>query len=181
MSKPPEHIIETLKKHKGVLKVESIDDDFIEEIKKEDMSVETSFGMPIDNQALLDCFSKDFALCIYADYSFEHPVHSTMMMKDSNGNVIGHDIADSEIKEYQSREDLIWISDNFVIYPNVSMDEDLRLVMMPQKYHGFSSEDGVSEATIFYPMPTTDCLIKNKYGDPRDSQIASAIMGISLR
>ena len=181
MSKLPEQIIETVKKHKGVHKVESLDDDFIEEIKNEDLSVETSFGMPIDNQALLECFSRDFALCLYADYSFEHPVDSTMMMKDSKGNVVGHDIADGQMEEYQTREDLIWISDNFVMYTDVNMGEDLRLVMMPQKYLGFSYDDGVLEATLFYPMPTTDCLIKNRYGDPMDPQIATAIMGINLR
>ena len=180
MSKLPEKIIETLKKHKGVIKVESIDDDFIEEIKDEDLSVNTSFGMPIDNQALHNCFSRDYALCLYADYSFEHSNHSMMVMKDSLGNVIGHDVAECQMKEYQDKEDLIWISDNFVIYTNVSMDNDLRLVMTPQEYRGFSSDDGVLEATVFYPMPTTDCIIKKKYGNPNNSQIATVIMGIDL-
>ncbi len=181
MSKLPEHIIETLKKHKGVQKVEPLDNDIIDKIKEEDLSVGTSFGMAIDNQALYDCFSKDFVLCVYANYSFQHSVNSTMMMKDSNGNVVGHDISEVQIKEYQDKEDLVWLSDNFVLYPNVDMNEDLRLVMMPQEYRGFSYEDGVSEATIFYPMPSTDCMIRNKYGDLMDPQIATLIMGINLR
>lgn len=181
MSKLPERIIESLKKHKGVLKVEPIDDDFIEEIKNEDLSVKTSFGMPIDNQALHHCFSKDFALCIYADFSFEHCTESTMMMKDIKGNIIGHDVAENQISKYKDNEDLIWISDNFVIYTNVDMDKDMRFVMMPRKYYGFSYEDGVSEAMMFYPMPTTDGLIRNKYGDPKNSQLATIVMGINLR
>ena len=181
MSKHPEKIIETLMKHKGVLKVEPIDDDFIEVIKEEDLSVNTSFGMPIDNQALYNCFSRDFTLCLYADYTFEHSDCSIMMMKDSLGNVIGHDVAECHIKEYQDKEDLIWISDNFVIYTNVSMDNDIRLVMMPREYRGFSFDDGVSEASIFYPMPTTDSIIRNKYGDLKDSQVATVIMGIDFR
>ncbi len=181
MSKLPEQVIDSLKKHKGVIKVEPIDQEFIEVIKDEDLSVDTSFGMPIDNQALFDCFSRDFSLCIYADYSFEHSNQSIMMMKDSKGNLIGHDIPENQIKDYQNKEDLIWISSNFVLYTNVEMDEEATFVMMPQKYLGFSYEDGVSEATVFYPMPTTDCLIRNKYGDPKDSQIATVIMGIDLR
>ena len=181
MSKRPEQIIKTLKKHKGVLEVDLLDNDFIEAIKKEDLSVESSFGMPIDNQALYNCFSKEFALCIYANYSFEHPVSSVMIMKDSNNHVVGHDVSESQMETYQNREGMFWLSDNFVLYPDVDMNSNIRLVMMPQEYHGFSNEDGVSEATVFYPMPSTDCLIRNKYGYPMDSQIATVIMGIDLR
>ena len=100
------------------------------------------------------------------------------MMRDSKGNVFGHSIPDSQIESYNGREDIIWLSYDFVLYPAVEAGEDMILVMLPQEYRGFSEQDGISEALVFYPAVTTDCIIKEKYGDPGDPSVATLLMGI---
>lgn len=180
MKSSSERIAATLKKHKGVLKVEIPEEDFLLVLEDEDMDMDTSFGMPIDNRAIKDCLSRDLVLCVYADMSFEKPSCRTMMMTDSKGNIVGHDVAESQMEEYRSRTDIVWLSDDFVLYPNAGMTDDMTFVMLPQEYRGFSETDGVSEAVICYPATTTDCLIKQKYGDPMDSMVATLLMGISL-
>lgn len=181
MNKTPDTVADVLREHNGVLKVVIPDRDFLSVLEEDDLCVDTSFGMPIDNKAMDACLSCDFVLCVYADTSFEQPSDKIMMMQDTSGNIVGHDIAQSQMDEYQGREDLIWLSEDFVVYPNVEMSEDIILVMLPQIYNGFSEEDGVAEAVIFYPATTTDSMIKEKYGEFDDPHIATLLMGIKLK
>ncbi|HKM09470.1 MAG TPA: hypothetical protein VJX93_03150 [Candidatus Methanomethylophilaceae archaeon] len=169
-----------LKKHKGVLKVEVPEKDFISLLADDDMSVDTSFGMPIENRAMRDCLSTDLVLCLYADLAFEKPNDRTMMITDAKGNIVGHDIPRSQIDEYRIRTDLVWLSDDFVLYPNIGMTDEMTFVMLSQEYHGFSEEDGVFKAIMYYPAPSTHCLIKQRYGDPMDPMVATVLMGISF-
>ncbi|MGI6472276.1 MAG: hypothetical protein ACOX1N_04345 [Candidatus Methanomethylophilaceae archaeon] len=174
----PEEVAEILRRHNGVVRVEVPDADFLRILKEDDMCVDTSFGMPIENKAMEDCLSCDFVLCVYVNLSFEKPENTIMMMRDSKGNVFGHSIPDSQIESYNGREDIIWLSYDFVLYPAVEAGEDMILVMLPQEYRGFSEQDGISEALVFYPAVTTDCIIKEKYGDPGDPSVATLLMGI---
>ncbi len=176
----PKEVAEILRRHNGVIRVEVPDRDFLSAVKEDDLCVDTSFGMPIENEAMKACFSCDFVLCVYVDTSFEQPENIIMMMQDSMGNVFGHSVPASQIENYLGREDVVWLSYDFVLYPNVDAGEDMSLVMLPQEYHGFSEGDGISEALVFYPAVTTDCIIKEKYGDPGDSGVATMLMGIRL-
>lgn len=176
----PEGIAEILKRHDGVVRVEIPDRVFLCTLVEDDMCVDTSFGMMIENKAIKACLSCDFVLCVYANMSFEKSENTVMVMQDSKGNVFGHDIPRSQIKDYEGREDVIWLSDDFILYPNADVGEDTMLVMLPQKYERFTQDDGVSEALIFYPAVTTDSLIREKYGYPNDNDIATLLMGINL-
>ncbi len=181
MSVTPDKVAEILRKHSGVVRVEIPDRNFLCTLEEDDLCVDTSFGMPIDNKAMDACLACDFVLCVFANTSFEQPSDKIMMMQDSSGLVLGHDVAPSQMDEYMAREDLIWLSEDFVIYPSTEMGDDIILVMLPQIYNGFSEEDGVSEAVIFYPATTTDSIIKEKYGEFDDPQIATLLMGIKLK
>lgn len=177
----PEEVAEILRGHNGVVRVEIPDGDFLSALEEDDMSVDTSFGMPIENKAMEACLSCDMVFCVYADTSFERPENTIMVMQDSEGNVFGHDIPDSRIEEYIGREDVIWLSYDFILYPKAAdVCEEMTLVMLPQEYRSFTKDDGVSEALVFYPALTTDGIIKEKYGDPDDSSIATLLMGVKL-
>ncbi len=163
------------------MKVEIPDREFLCALEKDDMCVDTSFGMTIDNKAMDACLSCDFVLCVYVNTFFEKPDDIIMMMQDPFGNIVGHSVAQSQMNDFSGREDLIWLSDDFVLYPDVEMKESTILVMLPQIYKGFSEQDGVSEAVIFYPATTTDFIIKEKYGGFDDPNIATLLMGIKLK
>jgi hypothetical protein len=175
-----DRVIEALGKHKGVKQVMLLDEDLAETIKDEESQVVSSFGMPIENKALEECLSKEVKLCIYCDYSFEHPDDSIIFMKDGEGKIVGQDVAESKRSQFEGKEGIIWLSDDFVLYPGVDMGPDIRMIMVSQRYHGFSEEDGVSDAVVFFPATSTDSIIKSRYGYPQDQQIATAIMGLSL-
>lgn len=176
-----ERIIETLGKHRGVRKAVLLDQDAVDIIKDEECHVVSSFGTPFENEALTECFSKDIALCIYCDYSFERPDDSILFLKDGEGRIMGQDVAASKKSEFEGKSNIVWLSDDFIMYPEADMGPGMRMVMVSQVYRGFSNEDGVSEAVVFFPATSTDCILKSRYGDCHDPQIATAIMGISLR
>ncbi len=175
-----DRIIEALGKHRGVKQIMLLDEDLAETIKDEESQVVSSFGTPIENEAMDECLSKEVRLCIYCDYSFEHPDDSIMFMMDGDGKIVGQDVADSKRSQFEGKEDIMWLSEDFVLYTGADMGADIRMIMVSQRYHGFSEEDGVSDAVVFFPATSTDCIIKSRYGYPQDQQIATAIMGLSL-
>lgn len=175
-----EDAVSSLVKHRGVKKVVIIDDTMKNRIREEESQIVSSFGMPVINEGMRLCFSFDYALCIYCDVTFEKPETSTLFMKDRSGRVVGQDVTEAMKDSIPDNENTIWLSDDFVMYSNTDMASEIDVVMTSFEYHGFSEEDGVARAAVFYPAPSTDCIIRSAYGGPYESEIATAVMGVKL-
>lgn len=172
-----ERVLKHMKSVAGVHGAMVLDSETIAEVSAMEEGVtDTSFGMPLDNRALEACRKKAVWLCLFCDYTFEQPTDHVMLMEDENGNVIGFDIPPGKQDSFIDREDLVWLSDDFVLKGDAEGDVS-KVVMMPQKLSCIGSEAGVKDAIVFYPNTATDGHLRDKleYKDEAPG-IASAIM-----
>lgn len=165
---------------RGVIRVEVLPADLCERIAAEEATVTSTFGTPVVNSGLDDCLERGTAIVAFVDETFWEPQETYMVLRNSDGTVVGYDIPTSRIPEYETRDDLMFISDGFVMRTDVSMDEAPAMEMRSRVYRG---EDGSlpeeTNAVIWYPSPSTSDMIHDAFGVP-DTGLATAMLGVDL-
>jgi hypothetical protein len=135
--------------------------------------------MVYENRALDDCYLKDVLMCIFCKGLVEEQKEISMVMMDDFGNITGNDIPPCLRSEYQGRKDLIWISDNFVIYTRAKQLSESRIVLLSRKFYALESVEGVSDPICFYPNVTSDRILKERFMDTYDPQMCTMIIGFN--
>ncbi len=104
-------------------------------------------GMCYDNQALLASERKEAVICVFSRGFLEEPNAILVEMMDDRGRVLGHDIPRS--MRGQVFPGAIYVSDDFVVYPEPVSERAPRLVVLPQRLSFLGTEEGVSDAVAF--------------------------------
>ncbi len=175
-------VLERIKSEKGVVRVEPMPEDLFARIVEEESTVCGAMGnMPIINTGLRDCTERDARLVVFDDGTIYHPQVRTMRMLDELGNEVGHDVTGREVSDFMKRDDVVFISDDFVIYPGMEIHGSVSIELLA---HPFRGRDGwmpeSAGAVIWYPSSTSSDMIFKYFGQP-SMGIASSILGFNVR
>jgi hypothetical protein len=172
--------VSLLSKTEGITSVRRLDDLLMHDIINEEMKVHLAGGMLYDNRALDECCVRNTAICVFCNGFIEEQTEISMIMMDNYGNITGNDVPKCKEAEYRSRNDVIWLSDNFVLYTKAVQRSESRLVMMPRRFRSLENMNGVSNAICFYPSLTTDIMLKKRFMDEYDPKLCSLIVGFDI-
>lgn len=176
-----EELVQRLRSERGAVRVEVMPDDLFDRVVEEESGVSGAMGnMPVMNTGLKDCMERGTRVCIFEDLGFWHPDVRSMRMLDGNGNTIGHDLTDAELPEFRGRNDVMFISDDFVMYPNLPMDGVTTMELLSIPYRGRG--DWIPAETspvLWYPCSTSSDIIHAYYRQPNGST-ASGILALNL-
>ncbi len=175
-----ECFISWLKAQRGVVRVEVMDDRLVKRIVEEEATVSSAFGTPVDNSGLRDCVARNSIFVAFVDVSFWNPAEPSMYLKNGEGEIIGFEIPSRRAAEFQGRDDLMFLNDDFAIYTCKGMNDTLVMEMVSLAYVG---EDGSipeeAAAVIWYPSPTSSDIIHETFGQPNGS-LATAMIALNL-
>ena len=164
-----ERIINKVKSIQGVMTVFNLDCDRAKIVLSEEGKVGSSSGIPMDNIALDMCIGRQYLLCLLVNREFKFPESSFVSLTDSEGQIIGHDVPASRIPEYKDRDDIIWLSDDFVMSTKHMGSSEMRVRMMPIMVDFLGPNDDVKECSAMSPSPSTDVLLKDMLGLPKNN------------
>lgn len=132
-----EDVLDRLRAETGVVRAELMPDDLFAEIEREESGVSGAMGfMPVRNSGLGDCRERGVRLALVVTDGFWVPDARAMRMVDGSGRVVGHSIARSEAPEFMSRQDVVFLSDDFVMYPDALSDSSTVMELMSIPYRG---------------------------------------------
>jgi len=175
-----ESVISKLKEENGVRAVFHLTGEHLNAVVAEEQSVDTSsMGMPLVNRALEESLKRNTFVCIFCEYSFEHPTDHVMIMEDKKGNIVGHDVPECMMNKFKDDPDIIWLCDDFAIYPQNEMSEEVVIVMLPQKATIIGAAEGAEDPVILYPATTTDMLLREIFGTPEGKNTATTIIAFN--
>lgn len=158
-----------------------LDGELYKKVIAEESSVTTSsMGMPLVNRALEATLKRDTAVCVFCTDGFEIPIEHTMILEDGDGNRIGHDVPVCMIDDFKDDTEIFWLCDDFAVYPNRQTSDETLMVMLPLTARSIGEQDGAKDPIILYPATTTDIILKEHFGIPLDSHLASAIVSFNL-
>lgn len=176
-----ETVMEGLRSERGAARVELVPDDLREMMISEELTVRAVGGaMPLMNDGLSECMRRNTWICVFDDYSFMHPEGATIRMVDEHGNVVGHNLSASMIPEYSGRSDVMFISDDFVIYPDMPIVGSTYMQMLALPFRG--TDDWIPEdanALQWYPATTSSEMIFRHFGQSR-GKYSTAIIAMDL-
>ena len=158
-----------------------LEGDFYEAVIAEEGGVTDSFsGMPFVNRALKEVLKRTNAVCMFCHGPFETETDHIILMEDSCGNIVGHDVPECMMHRYKDDPEIFWLSDDFAVYPNRAGMHDVVMVMMPKKVTSIGEKEGIRDAVLLYPATTTDIMLKLHFGIPLDSRTATAILAFDV-
>ncbi|MCL1904825.1 MAG: hypothetical protein FWG19_01710 [Methanomassiliicoccaceae archaeon] len=120
-------------------------------------------GMPFVNRAFKEVIKRKIAVCIFARGPFEPDSDHILIMEDSNGNVVGHDVPECMMDRYKNDPEIFWLSDDFAVYPDRAGMHDVVMVMLPKKVTSIGEKEGIKDPIMLYPATTTDMILKRHF------------------
>ena len=108
-----------------------MDDDISMRIREVEEKVKTKCNCVYKNAAYDLAMSKKHRICIYYDGGFMAEKHPIVKLEDMNGQVLGTSLLPEEIESYKGREDVLWVSDDFVVFPYLNGEIDEAFILYP--------------------------------------------------
>lgn len=171
-------LIEALTALDGVIATEQLDDEAMKVVTGIETSIRTvSGGMRIENRGILDCAGMSRNYVLFCGAGFPRPEQVTMEMVDDAGEVVGHDVPPCMVDAFRSRDDVIWMSDGFVLYPGLVCDRDVRMVMLSSRMK-VSGPLGEFDVRSFYPSASSAEYLLGLFGRELDRSVAAVILGV---
>ena len=103
-----------------------------------------------------------------------------MRLVDAYGHILGHDIPHKDLPLYENRSDVTFLSDDFIMYPDVQSEGQTFMEMISMPYYG--QGDWVPEsadAILWFASVTSSDMIHEYFGHPK-SNLATAMIGVNL-
>jgi len=174
-----EDVLAKIRSNKGVRGAFALEGENYREVMEEESSViESSMGMPLNNRALKEVLKRKMAVGIFFDYTFEAPEDHIVMLEDGCGNMIGHDVPKCMMDKFKDDPEIVWLCDDFAMYPCKARSEEMVFIMLPQKVGFIGADEGAKDPVLLYPATTTDILLRKLFGfSASEPGIATAILG----
>ena len=176
-SSGPKKPLEIVKNLRGVVHCFYLDRDLVETLKEEEAKVKAIGGhVDVENTGFSEALERDHLICVIKDPRFRPPPEATVVLMDSNNKLLGTEVFPFTFKEYEDREDLVWLSESFVMFPHIKGEGKEAFVLPPVPFPELCEENGCTRVISCSPAPTSDLLIKEFYGYEDDSRLASIIV-----
>lgn len=170
-------VLGALRAMEGVTGAELLDDGASRRVISMEREVcRGACGLRIENRGMEEVSVMGTMYVLFCDARFSRPDGITMEMVSDNGEIVGHDVPESMRARLEARDDLIWMSEGFVMFPGRIGCRDARMVMLSSRLRVPGLPDGL-EARLFYPSTSTAEYIGGLYG-VSDRRLAKVVVGV---
>lgn len=168
--------IDIIKGMRGVLNAFYLDRPVLDELKAEEATVKSTLDIGVVNEGFNEALVRDKVICIVKDPRFRPPPEPTVILRGDDGIIMGIEVFPHTAKEYQAREDVIWLSDGFVVFPEIKPTNTEKFVMPPVSFPELNPDNGCHDVVSCSPSPTSDLIIKKHHGLKDDPKLATILV-----
>ncbi|HJH57765.1 MAG TPA: hypothetical protein IAC83_06860 [Euryarchaeota archaeon] len=176
---PGDKQLELIRGLRGVVHAFYLDRTILEELREEESKVRAMGDIEVDNEGFKQALERDSVICIVKDPRFRPPPEPTVILESGNGEIIGEEVFPFTMKKYENRDDVVWLSDGFVLFPKVKADGGETFVMPPVSFPELNESNGCKDVISCSPAPTSDLKIRSYYGLQDDSKLASVLVAFN--
>ena len=178
-------VLSGLRGQAGTVDAQLMSDGLFSRILAEESTVVGAGGtMPVRNVGIEECSERDHRFCIFLRPggidSQRGPGTHTMIMRDGQGRVVGYDIPRDEIPMWRSRTDVIFLSDDFVMFSDAITYGQVTMEIHSRPYRG--EGDWIPESCrsiIWFPCSTSSLILGESYGVTVGT-VSAAIVAMDL-
>ena len=119
---PGDKQLEIIRGLRGVVHAFYLDRTILEQIKEEEAKVRAMGNIAVDNQGFTEALKRESVICIVKDPRFRPPPEPTVVLDAGDGQRLGEEVFPFTMHKYENRQDVVWLSDGFVLFPTVHAD-----------------------------------------------------------
>lgn len=168
--------IDIIKGMKGVREAFLLDAKVLQKLKEEEATVRSTMNIGVTNEGFNEALARDRVICIVKDPRFRPPPEPTVILKGDDGTLMGTEVFPHTAKGYEGRQDIIWLSDGFVVFPEKKAENEERFIMPPVSFPELNGGNGCTDVVSCSPSPTSDLIIKKHYGLKDDPKLATILV-----
>ena len=162
-----EKALEYLKTVDGVLDAFVMDDDISNKIWDIERSVTTTIDSDYKNVGYDMAMERGHRICLFYDDTYIFGIRSKLKLMSSDGTVMGFTLHPDEIEQYKGKDDIIWVSEDFIVFPDIVGSGDEVFVLYPSEIHEMEDDvPGVKNAIGTSPTMSSDTLLKTTFNKP---------------
>ena len=160
-------VLEYLKTVKGVLDAYEMDDDTSKSVWDVERSVRTRIDSGYRNEGYDAAMEREHRVCVFYDNTYIFGKRSILKLMDSERTIMGTNVSPGEMEEFRARDDVIWVSDDFVVFPFVKGVGEETFVLLPFPMEEVEQNvPGVKDAIGTSPTTSSDRALKKRFGKP---------------
>jgi hypothetical protein len=134
-------------------------------------------NIAVHNVGFNEALVRDHVIAIIKDPRFRPPPEPTVLLVSAEGEIMGLEVFPFTAKEYLNREDVVWLSDAFVLFPLIKGKGGENFVMPPVSFPELNEGNGCKDVVSCSPAPTCDLLMRTYYDLKDDPRLASVLVG----
>ncbi len=171
-------VVARLKEMKGTIHVFPLSDSCRSKIVDIEKDIKATLGIPVINMGVEKCLERKYVVCIIKKASFRPPPEPTVMLLSDDGIVLGEEVLPNRMKEFlaTNKEEIIWLSEEFVMYPERKGKEREFFVMPPVSFPEVT-EMGMKNVVSCSPSAPADMMLREMHGFEDDPKLASILIG----
>ena len=176
-----EQVVDYLKGIPGVVEAFPIDDDLAHEIDHIERSICTTSNHSYRNVGYDDAMGRECRICVLHTLDYFFNKRAIVKLRTSDGTVMGTTLYPYEIPAYKRMENVIWLSDDFVIFTNTHGSGTEEFIVTSFDIPEISQEIPECCGVIgSSPTMSSDMLLKSKRGISPTNDIYSTIVAFDI-
>ena len=174
--------LEIIKGMRGVREAFYLDDEILKRVKAEEDTVTSpGTGTAVKNLGVEEAIKRKKVICIIKDPRFRPPPEPTVILKCSDGQILGVEVFPNTQDQYIGKEGCLMVSDGFVIFYNVMPTEGSTeaFIMPPVSFPELNESNGCKDVISCSPAPTCDKMIREWHGMEDNGKLASVLVAFN--
>ena len=160
-------VIDYLLTVNGVLDAYEMDDEVSNAVFDVEKSVRTRTNHDYKNIGYDFAMEKKHRVCVFYDDTYIFGKRSILKLMTSDGTIMGTNLTPDQIPEYQKRDDVIFISEDFVVFTNIVGKGEEAFVLFPFEIHEIEENvPGAKSVIGTSPTTSSDEVLKHKFNKP---------------
>ena len=176
---PGDERLEIVRGLKGVKHAFYLDDEILSRLRVEEAKVRGSANIPVRNDGFFEALRRERVICIVKS-TFRPPPEPTVILESGDGQRLGEEVFPWTKEQYESRKDVVFMEDSFVLFPYVRSSGGEFFVMPPVSFPELNESNGSYDVISCSPAPTCDAMIRAYAGLPEDTRLASILVAYNL-
>jgi hypothetical protein len=173
-----DRVIKLLKGMEGSIHVFKLDDATRKKVVEIESRVKATLGISCLNLGVEECLQRQNVIVVIKDSRFRPPPEPTVLLIADQGELIlGREIFPHEREEFEDEPNVIFLSQDFIVYTDRMPKTREIFVMPPVSFPEVAALPGVSNVVSCSPSPPADMYVRAAHGLPDDPKLASILIG----
>lgn len=176
-----EKAMEFLRNSQGVIGAYIMDDDVSKSVLDVESSIRTRSNHEYRNVGYTMALNRQYRVCVFYSGVYVFEKRALVKLMTSDGTIMGTSLYPSQIEEYKKKDNLIWISEDFVVFTDIVGKGEEEFVLFPFDLPELEEAvPGCKNAIGVSPTTSSDMVLKEKAGIPITKEIFTSIVAFNI-